>query len=491
MKRIWILSAFCFLLATPIALAQDMIRLLDGPLLRGEVIQESPKAVKMIDTMGKVHVVQRDKIKRLRIGRGLKKKTLEKLASVKDKSEASLWAIVAWCAEQKALKRDSQRLARRVLVMNPEHAEARKLLGHVKALGTWYANQEEAFKAVETKMTEAGYVFASGGWIRTERAADLAANPAAWLLIDDFKWRPLADVMRERGFEKYLEAWYPRDQKHLIPEAKALSKAMEAEFHIGQVGSSRVLTVETREDAIEIATSLDKVRKWFGKTFEVKKHGDRRDLETNPMNRAIVLSDKEQLVAFGDKFKEKYQFTDSQLKYERALNQALWSPLSHAHAMSDVLWKNQLPSQLGGNLLKWYFVKQEGLELPPWMWVASAHLGEIEATGVARVPYIAPSNYGQVETKENRGTRSLTDARDRVKEQNGASLRGLMGKPFNALTPEDDVAGMVYFTFLLEKYKPQLLKFLTARPCGNLFVRFKKFFSKPMEEFDHEFKEWL
>ena len=51
--------------------------------------------------------------------------------------------------------------------------------------------------------------------------------------------------------------------------------------------------------------------------------------------------------------------------------------------------------------------------------------------------------------------------------------------------------GMVYFTFLLDQYKPQLLKFLTAGPSGNIWDRWKKFFGKALEEVDVEFKAWL
>ncbi|MFT7619800.1 MAG: hypothetical protein ACI97A_003457 [Planctomycetota bacterium] len=490
MKRLLIITFLLTAIGAAPASAQDLVRLLDGTMMRGEVTKESPKAIKFIDLMGKVHVIERDKIKKLRVGRPMKKKTLAKLAALTDKTEKGLWEVAVWCSEQKPLKKDSQRLARRVLVMNKDHLEAHTLLGHVKALGGWYQDQEKAHKAVEGKMTADGYVFANNGWIRAERAPELASSPDEWLLIDNFKWRPLKDVMWERGFEKFNGTWYPKEQKHLIPEGKALSELMEEKFHIAQVGSCRVLTIGEREDAFELATTLDKVRKWFGKTFEVKKHGDRRDLETRPLNRAVVLQDLEMLGKFGERNKKKYNLNDVSLRYQRALNQTLWSPLSHAHARSDILWKNQFPSQLGGNMLSWFFVKED-IDLPAWMWVASAHLAEIEVTGQARVPYFAPDKYGAVEIKENRAGRGMSDAKDRVKEMKSVSLRALMGKPFNGLTPKDDVLGMVYLTFLLEKYKPQLLKFLTARPCGSLWVRFDKFFPKKLEEVDNEFKAWL
>ena len=54
MKQILTLSALVFLLVGQ-ASAQDMIRILDGPLMRGEIIQESPKAVKMIQRSDRYH----------------------------------------------------------------------------------------------------------------------------------------------------------------------------------------------------------------------------------------------------------------------------------------------------------------------------------------------------------------------------------------------------------------------------------------------------
>ncbi len=265
---------------------------------------------------------------------------------------------------------------------------------------------------------------------------------------------------------------------------------METEFHIAQVGASVVLTVETREDAVEIATGLDKVRRWFGKTFKVAKHGKRRRLATEPTNTAILLSDKEQLIQFGDKFQKAYNLSDASLAYQRNLNMTLWTPLSHAHAATDNLWPAQFPSQLGGSLLQWYWVPQD-MELPPWMWVASAHLAEIEVHGAARVPYYAPDKYGQRETKAVKGSRSLQDARDRVKDLKRVSLRSMMGKQFNNLSQEDDLVGMVYLAFLLDKHRDELIKFLTRPPCGQVWTRWKKCFGKNAEEMDHELKAWL
>ncbi len=484
--------AVLFLLVAfvPMSHAQDSVRLLNGKKIRGEITKESPKAVKIIDRMGKLIVIQRDQIKKVRKGRPLKKKTRAKLAALTDKTAQGLWEVAAWCSESKALKRDSQRLARRVLVLEPDHAQARKLLGHVKQLGVWYEDAEKAQAGVSAKMEKDGYVFANGGWIQAERAGDLAAKPDDWLLIDNFKWRPLADVMWERGFEKHLDTWYPKDQKHLIPKAKSFGKVMDCKIHIAQVGSSLVYTVDSREDALELATTLDKVRKWFCKTFEVSTHGRFRKLETKPMNTAIVLNDMDQLIEFGTKKQNAYGLSEARMKYERKNKQTLWRPLGHAHIKSDTIWKNQFPSQLGGNMMAYYFVRED-IDLPAWMWVASAHLAEVAVMGSARVPYFAPSKYDQKRVEESRAPRNLSDARDAAKGVSSNSLRALMGKTYNGLTAEDDAVGMVYMTFLLEVYKPQLLKFITARPCGSLFQRFKKFFPKSLEEIDGEFKAWL
>ena len=389
--------------------------------------------------------------------------------------------------------RDAERLARRVLVMAPEHKEARAFLGHVKGLGNWYVDAEAAHAAVQEKMTADGFVYVNNGWIRAERATDLTQRPDEWMLIDDFLWRPLAEVMTERGYELWDKVWYPKEDKHLIPALRKLSDKMGLRFHGHQVEASICYSVLGRESAIDMAKDLAKARAWFCKTFETDKNGPRRNLAKSPFNTAVVLGDKEELGKFAEAYAKQYGVTEQQLDYNLRLNMMTWRELGHAHNSGETIWRYQLVSQLGGRLID--YIWHGGFERPPWIWIASAHHAEIAVYETAKVPYVAESKYGERSARENPKARSISDARARVKDmvksKERISIRELMGRPFNGMTQQDDDVGLVLFQYLLEVHKEGFYKFLMGPKSGNLWDRWDRYIGKSLEVVEGEFKAWL
>ncbi len=474
--------------------AQDLVRLKEGKgLIKGEIIVENDEKVVLIDHMGKTVTVAQIDIERLRRGKGLHPKTLERLEAVTEKTADNLFAVAAWAAEEKGLKRDSQRIARRVLVLDPEHKKARALLGHVKGLDVWYPDAETAQAAVEEKMTADGYVFASGGWIRLERAGDLASHPEDWMLIDDFWWRPLAEVMKERGYELWRKEWYPPDQKHLIPLCREYTDKLGSEFHGAEKGTALVFSCLGRSEAMGTAESLVKARAWFCETFKTAEHGRRRNLADAPGSLTLIVQNQRQLEKFADTYRGPYQISGDDIAFQIRLKMILWRDLGHAHQADDNLWRHQIVSQLGGRLMQWYW--HEGSDLPAWLWIASAHHAEVAVFGGARVPYVARTEYDDPTADEAVTSRDIRRARemvkDLVKQKKSVSIRTLFGKPFNGMTKDDDNVGLVLMQFLLEKHEEAFLKFLSGTRSGNVWERWDSYLGKSMEDIEGEFKSWL
>lgn len=486
--------AVVLLLLTGLPLgAQDFVRLKDGKAVKGEIIVENAEKLVLIDQMGETVTVLQADIERFRKGKPMSPKTLEKLEAVTEKTADNLFAVAAWAAEQKGLHRDAERVARRVLVLDPNHKQARALLGHVKGLDVWYPDAETAKAAVEEKMTADGYVYVSGGWIRAERANDLAGRPEDWLLIDDFWWRPLAEVMTERGYELWRREWYPPDQKHLIPLCREYSDKLGVEMHAAEKGCSRVISCLGREEAMAMAENMVKARAWFCSTFETATHGRRKDLDQNPQSLTVIVPNQVTLEKFADSYRGVFGIKGEDIGFTIRLKMVLWTDFGHAHQADDNIFRNQVVSQLGGRMLQWYW--HEGFDLPAWIWIASAHHAEIAVFGGARVPYVARSEYDDPSADENVSSRDIRHARERVKEmakaKKGLSIRTLFGKPFNAMTKEDDDVGLVLMEYLLEKEKEPFLKFLSGPKTGNVWERWERYFKKSMEQVEGDFKAWL
>lgn len=99
------------------------------------------------------------------------KAELEKKLATLDKKDANaVFQLALWC-EQNSLKTDSKRLLRDVIKVDPDHAEARELLGYEKYNGKWLTKREierEKAKAEEAEMAAKGLKKWKNEWVPAE-----------------------------------------------------------------------------------------------------------------------------------------------------------------------------------------------------------------------------------------------------------------------------------------------------------------------------------
>ncbi|HGY91368.1 MAG TPA: hypothetical protein ENK43_09370 [Planctomycetes bacterium] len=473
--------------------AQDSLKLEDGRFLQGEILGKKNGKIRFVTKAARLMEVDPTDVVKERRGRKIHPKIRAMLAKVDAEDPVALFEIVQRIEGKKAWARDAVRLARRAVAFDPEFEEARKFLGHVKYGDVWYSSKEEAHEALTEKMTAAGYVFESGGWVKAEKAGRLKSQPDAFILVDDLIWRPLEEVMRERGYELWDGQWYPPEEKAIIIYLKRFQKRIGVKAHGAMKGAVRVIHVQGRESAQETAQELDQARNWFCDTFQVgpKSRPDIRRLREEPFSFHYVLSDEAELARFAEAYKDKFKFQDLALTLPR--KHALWPDMGHAIHLGESLWRNYLVAQLGGTLMQWYW--HRGFPLPAWIWVASAHHAEIAVFGQARTQYVTRAKYDRTTNPPGLDRRNLSaakeDLRDLYEAKEVKSIRELFAKSFNELDSSDDLFGVVLFDWFVKERSKAWFGFLSGPKSGALQKRFEKYFGGKFEKVERDFKAWV
>ncbi|MFO0897635.1 MAG: HEAT repeat domain-containing protein [Pirellulales bacterium] len=151
--------------AAPRAGRADEVSLSSGGRLRGEVVSDSDPAsedVQVRTSSGIELRLPKGQVKETQPTSPGRKDYERRAARTADTVEAQL-ALAAWCKEQK-LNREREVHLRRVLELNPDHAETRRVLGYQKVAGGWFTRNE-----LQTKL---GYVKFQGRW-RTAQEVDI------------------------------------------------------------------------------------------------------------------------------------------------------------------------------------------------------------------------------------------------------------------------------------------------------------------------------
>lgn len=177
------LSALVAAAGWPSALDADVVRLKRGGAIRG-VIDEATSAVDAprvtVQTLsGGTVIISRDEIDGIEFRSQTVEEYETRARSLPDTVEAR-WELAEWAKEQRLQSQREEQLEL-LLDLDPDHADARRILGHVLHNGQWMSRDEW--------MTARGYVRHDGKWI-TQQERDLLLKSDA-----------------ERAAET---AWYPK-----------------------------------------------------------------------------------------------------------------------------------------------------------------------------------------------------------------------------------------------------------------------------------------
>ena len=471
--------------------AQDSVILHDKSVVRGEILVDNDEEVRILDRTAEVVVIGKDRVRRIRRGRGLKKVVERRLAAIDVKNADALFGVAHW-ADEKKHRRDAGILARRVLYLDRDHEGARVYLGHVKAIGRWFPDRKTADRAVAEKMTAAGYVAVSGGWIKASDRGAYAASPDDFMLVE-LLWRRVVDVMAERGFVAHKGLWYKKEE---IAALKSTIEDLEATYRdpIGaaQVGGCQVYGVVTRDEAIEIAGELDKARRWFTETFAVEDE----PLAERPISQAFVLTDQGALETFCRKWRSRFRLGSDEIKLSLKLKNVTLPKFGKAIHKRYGPWRNNLVGTMGAELIRYRW--HDRFLIPAAVWVANAHLAETHVFGSSRTQWIqGKSEYARGGDTEPKITgRTIGNAKASLKSIFDAGEAPSMAEVFAVqaaveLTKEQELYAVVLTQYFLEHHRRGWIGYIREGKSSDKRKHFLAHFGVPYEKMERDFREWV
>ncbi len=169
-RLFWIFMACAAGLVIGSCAEADLIRLKNGGELRGKLRPGYSRAqVLQLETLtGGIVTVDRKAIEFLSI-RSLTVEEYETRAREIPHTVEAHWELAQWC-KAKRLNSQRQEQLRKILELDPNHAESRKALGHVQHEGQWMTRDE--------MMAARGYVKFKGKYV-TQQELDLLEKTAA------------------------------------------------------------------------------------------------------------------------------------------------------------------------------------------------------------------------------------------------------------------------------------------------------------------------
>ena len=245
--------------------AADVIVLKDGRRIEGQVVKKTSTEVVVKTSVGEVTFPRQDVVEIIP-QKTTQEEYEERLAACKTAED--YYQLGKWCVEQR-LKRRAEKLYRRAIEVDPDHAGARRELGFVEHRGEWVTPAERDRRIAaeyEAEMKAKGFVLFDGRWVSPEEKDHLEKGE----VLHEGKWLPKATAMRAQGLEEFQGEWYP------IPEARGRNAAFGAAAAAGMplalhLNEEALVcgTIATTELA-EIGDGILRGRAWFNEHWQVK-----------------------------------------------------------------------------------------------------------------------------------------------------------------------------------------------------------------------------
>lgn len=177
--RVWCIAVPVVVLTTAWASA-DVVLLKNGGQLRGRLQSAADAPVVVIETLlGGTVSVDQSSIENIEKRSLLIEEYESRAREVADTIEAR-WALAEWCKSNRLRNQREEQLLL-LLDLDPDHTDARRILGHVLHLGEWVTRDEW--------MTARGYVKHDGRYV-TQQERDL--------------------LLKSEGERAAETAWYPK-----------------------------------------------------------------------------------------------------------------------------------------------------------------------------------------------------------------------------------------------------------------------------------------
>jgi len=165
------LTAFALALGFSTGPAQaDVVRLRTGGELRGQIVGEnrSDLTTTIVTLSGSRISVEQDEIDEVERRSPLQEEYVTRFRQTPQTVEGK-WELAEWCRQQ-GLKAEREEQLEEILDLDPDHPDARRILGYVNHLGRWLTREDE--------MAERGYFRYNGKWVTRQELELKEVNAA-------------------------------------------------------------------------------------------------------------------------------------------------------------------------------------------------------------------------------------------------------------------------------------------------------------------------
>lgn len=193
-----ILSTLLAVAAFAAAASGDVIHLKDGRTVEGTVVEKTDTKV-VVQTKFGVNEFKASEVDRIETKATPKEEFNTRLAAAKGDA-GGLFDLYLW-AKGRGLATDAKKALREVVKVDPDHENARKLLGYVRFQDRWVTESEQkklGAEAERKEMEAKGLVLHKGKWV-TKDEKDAMVNEAKGLVLVDGEW------VDKRAYERAMK----------------------------------------------------------------------------------------------------------------------------------------------------------------------------------------------------------------------------------------------------------------------------------------------
>lgn len=285
----------------------DEVKLKEGRVVKGLIISDDGKKVKIQTPEGKTEIITHDKIDSVAESAEIGNPEIDaKLAAIDTESASALSEVGKWAKEagQKGWKLVAQMALRR----DKDNDTAHELLDHIKVGESWYPNKEDADRAKRElnakKFAEEGYLKHKDGWIKKEDKTLADKDPNNYLKDDNGVYRQKAEVMKERGMTMVGGKWIKAGTEDDRKEITRFKELMGDDIWVITTKHFRIFAQQYPPEKVdEFGVLVEKVYDWF-----VKEMGKPPEFQVFRGNKGLmwILKDKNTALEWYKHYHTKY-----------------------------------------------------------------------------------------------------------------------------------------------------------------------------------------
>ncbi len=221
------IMVFLFICST---VSADVIHLKDGRKVEGTIVTKDANKVSIQTKFGIVEFAMSE-VKSIEEKKTKDQLYEEMLENAGDRDTTALMKLVKWCKENRMSSKANKHL-KQIIGLDPNHAEAREMLGYVKYEGGWVTKKEREKLAEEAEAKEkeaAGLVKYNGEWLPKEDVEKLKSGLVKYegnwvsaeekerleknLVLYEGEWIPVEDAeKRKQGLFKIDDNWVKKEE---------------------------------------------------------------------------------------------------------------------------------------------------------------------------------------------------------------------------------------------------------------------------------------